>query len=87
MKKTIGLISLTACILGLTSCGMKECKCYSTNVITQTNPVTQVDSIIQNATDTVNNFTRGICEEFNKDETFQMDSNTTVHHSIICMDI
>ena len=86
MKKTIGLISLTACILGLNSCGMKECRCYSTNVIIQTDPVTQIDSIIQNATDTVNNFTRTTCEEFNKDETYRMDSNTIVHHSIFCMD-
>lgn len=86
MKKTICLVSLTACILGMSSCGMKECKCYSTNVITQTNPVTQTDSIIQNVTDTVSDFTRGTCEEFNKDEIFHMDSNTTVYHSIICMD-
>lgn len=49
MKKIISLFILLACIIGLTSCKMKECKCYSTNVITQ------VDSIIQNEPDTVNN--------------------------------
>ena len=62
------------------SCGMKECRCYSTNVLTQD------DSIINNSTDTVSNFTRNNCEDFNKDETLQMDSVTTVHHSIICTD-
>ncbi len=62
------------------SCGMKECRCYSTNVLTQN------DSIINNSTDTVSNFTRNNCEDFNKDETLQMDSVTTVHHSIICTD-
>lgn len=86
MKKTIGLISITACLLGLASCGMKECRCYSTNVITQPNPITQIDSTIKDETDTVSNFTRNTCEEFNKDETFQMDSNTTVHHTIICIE-
>lgn len=80
MKKIVCFITFATCLLGLSSCGMKECKCYSTNVITQN------DSIIQDATDTVSNFTHGTCEEFNKDEIFQMDSNTTVHHSIICMD-
>lgn len=86
MKKTIGLISLTACLLGLASCGMKECRCYSTNVITQTDPITQIDSTIKDETDTVNNFTRNTCEEFNKDETYQMDSNTVVHHTIYCVE-
>lgn len=62
------------------SCGMKECRCYSTNVLTQN------DSIINNSTDTVSNFTRNNCEDFNKDEILQMDSVTTVHHSIICTD-
>lgn len=80
MKKIISLFTLLACGIGFSSCGMKECKCYSTNVITQN------DSIIQNETDTVNNFTRGDCEEFNKDEVLNMDSVTTVHHSIICME-
>jgi len=34
----------------------------------------------------VNNFTRNTCEEFNKDETYQMDSNTIVHHTIYCVE-
>ena len=80
MKRIISLFTLLVCVIGLSSCGMKECKCYSTNVITQN------DSIIQNETDTVNNYTRGNCEEFNKDEVLNMDSVTTVHHSIICME-
>ena len=80
MKRIISLLTLLAFVIGFSSCGMKECKCYSTNVITQN------DSIIQNETDTVNNFTRGNCEEFNKDEVLTMDSVTTVHHSIFCME-
>jgi hypothetical protein len=77
MKKTISLFILLACIIGFSSCGMKNCKCYSTNVITR-------DTIIQNETDTVNNSTRGSCEEFNKDETMILDSVTNVHHIIFC---
>ena len=86
------------------SCGMKECRCYSTNVLTQNDSIinnstdavigihtfhsrrTPDKRIINNSTDTVSNFTRNNCEDFNKDETLQMDSVTTVHHSIICTD-
>lgn len=68
-------MAIVAC---LASCSMKECECYSTNIFTQD------DVFIQAATDTVNNFTRGECEEFNKDETFVMDSNIVVHHTILC---
>jgi len=78
MKEIICSLALLAGIICFSSCRMKECKCYSTNVIIQN------DSIIQNATDTVNNFTRNTCEEFNKDETLRMDSVTFVHHIILC---
>ena len=80
MRNIITSLTLLACVLGFASCGMKECECYSTNVITQN------DSIIQDMTDTVDNFTRGDCEDFNKGEVLQMDSVTFVHHSIICME-
>ncbi len=80
MKKIFTLFGLISVMICFASCGMKECRCYSTNVLTQD------DSIINNSTDTVSNFTRNNCEDFNKDETLQMDSVTTVHHSIICTD-
>lgn len=78
MKRIISLFILLACVIGFSSCKMKDCKCYSTNVITQ------VDSIVKNETDTVENFTRGSCEEFNKDEIIIMDSVTNIHHTIFC---
>lgn len=80
MKKIIGSLTLLACIIGFSSCGMKECECYSTNVTMKN------DSIIHCATDTVSNFTRGTCDEFNQDVTYVMDesTNVNVHHTIIC---
>lgn len=79
MRKIIKSITFLACVLGLASCGMKECYCFSTNVITQN------DSLIQNTTDWVENFTRGDCEDFNREnEVLQMDSVTFVKHSVIC---
>ncbi len=80
MKKIICSLAFLAAVLCFSSCGMKECKCYSTNVITQN------DSIIQDATDTVDNYTRTSCNEFNKDEVYNMDSVTTVYHSIFCFE-
>ena len=80
MKKIIGSFIFLACLLGLSSCGMKECKCYSTNLITQN------DSVVQNKIDTVSNFTRNTCEEFNNDSTYVMDeaNHIIVQHSIRC---
>ena len=53
MKKIKSFILVTAAVLCFTSCGMKECKCVSTNQITKN------DSLIEFRTDTVSNFTRG----------------------------
>lgn len=78
MRKYFCIISILAAILGLASCSMKECECYSRNVFTLN------DSVVQAATDTVKNFTRGDCEEFNKEEVLVMDSNVLVHHTIYC---
>lgn len=78
MRKLFSIISVLAIIALLASCSMKECECYSTNVFTQD------DVIVQAATDTVKNFTRGECEEFNKDEVLVMDSTVVVHHTIFC---
>lgn len=78
MKKIVVILCTIAGILCFASCGMKECNCISTNVVTLN------DSIISNEIDTVNNFTRGDCESFNKDETFDMDSVRHVHHVVLC---
>lgn len=78
MKKLVGFIWVTAAIICFTACGMKECKCVSSNRITQN------DSLISFTTDTVNNYTRGTCEEFNVDETLEMDTNVFVHHILLC---
>lgn len=78
MRKGFGIIMVLAIIICMASCKMKECKCYSTNVLTQN------DSIVQTATDTVNDFTRGECEDFNEEESLTMDSNTVIHHTIFC---
>lgn len=80
MKKTIAFFSLIICIAAFSSCGMKECRCYSTNRVTQN------DSIIENITDTVPNFTRGNCEDFNKEETLSIDSVTFIHHTLTCIE-
>lgn len=48
MKKIISLFILLACVIGLSSCKMKECRCYSTNVIFN-------DSIVKQTIDTVDN--------------------------------
>jgi hypothetical protein len=80
MKKTIGLICFISAVISFASCGMKECRCISANV------VMQGDSLINNETDSVSNFTRGVCDEFNKDETHTMDTNITVHHTVLCVE-
>ena len=67
-------------VLLLNSCGMKECKCVDANVTLQN------DSIIEHYSrvDTVYNYTRTDCGEFNKDEVFEMDTNMTLHHTLFC---
>ncbi len=80
MKKIAVILCTIAGILCFVSCGMKECNCISSNVVMQN------DSIITNETDTVSDFTRGDCEDFNRDEVFVMDSVTNVHHTIICLE-
>lgn len=78
MKKLMGFIGVTAAVLCFTACGMKECKCISSNRITQN------DSLISFMTDTVSNQTRGNCEDFNVDETMEMDTNIVIHHILLC---
>ena len=80
MKKLMGFIWVIAAVLCITACGMKECKCVSTNKITQN------DSVISFTTDTVSNNTRGNCEDFNVDEILNMDTNIIIHHILLCED-
>lgn len=80
MKKLVCTVSVLFGILLLSSCGMKQCKCLSYNTITEN------DSIIRDTVNTVFNDTRGNCEDLNKKEVFQMDSNVYLHHTLICQD-
>ncbi len=78
MKKLIGFIWIIIAVIAFASCGMKECKCFSTNVIKQ------ADTLVSNITDTVSNFTRGDCQEFEKSETYTMDTNIVIYHTVVC---
>lgn len=80
MKRILGFIWIMAAILCMVGCSMKECKCLSSNQVVQN------DSIVSFEVDTVNNSTRGNCEDFNVDEVLTMDSNTTVYHILICQE-
>ena len=82
MKKITCFILLIICIIGLSSCGMKECECYSTNI------VKKADTLVQNTTDTVTNFTHGDCTEFNLDSVYVLNDslNIRVYHSILCLE-
>lgn len=80
MKKIICSLILLACVIGLISCGMKECKCLSNNIITEDG------IIIDNTTDTVNNFTRGDCEEFNMEEEMALDTNIFIRNIVTCVE-
>ena len=78
MKKIFSFICILAGILSLSSCKMKDCKCYSTNQVTQN------DSIVRIEVDTVNNVTRNNCADFNVDEVMNMDSGIVIHHILVC---
>lgn len=80
MKKLVCVLGFALAVLLLNSCGMKECKCVDANVTLQN------DSIIEHYSrvDTVYNYTRTDCGEFNKDEVFEMDTNMTLHHTLFC---
>ena len=80
MKKLVCVLGFALAVLLLNSCGMKECKCVDANVTLQN------DSILEDYSrvDTVYNYTRTDCGEFNKDEVFEMDTNKTLHHTLFC---
>lgn len=80
MKKLVCVLGFALAALFLNSCGMKECKCVDSNVTLQN------DSILvpYSRVDTVYNYTRSDCGEFNKDEMLELDSLMKLHHTIVC---
>ena len=80
MEKIFGFICVLAGILSLSSCNMKDCKCYSSNQVIQN------DTVVRIEVDTVRNSTRTSCEDFNVDEVMTMDSTITIHHIMTCQE-
>ena len=80
MKKLICVLGFAAVSMFLNSCSMKECKCVDSNISLEN------DSILvhYSGVDTVYNYARSDCEQFNKDEVFEFDSVRKLHHTIIC---
>ncbi len=80
MKRLVCVLGFAMAVLFLNSCSMKECKCVDTNVTLQN------DSILvpYSRVDTVYNYTRSDCGEFNKDEMLELDSLMKLHHTIVC---
>lgn len=82
MKQLICIVSVFFGLLLLNGCGMKECKCVSTNKIVQNDSITKTDR-----EDTVYNNTHGKCEDFNTtSQTFSIDSDVVVYHTLLCED-
>jgi len=78
MKNLLFNLLILTGLLALTGCSMKECKCFSSNQAVQN------DSIVRITYDSVYNYTRENCEQFNKDEIIEVDSLTTIHHTLLC---
>ncbi|MBQ1780409.1 MAG: hypothetical protein II001_03135 [Bacteroidales bacterium] len=81
MKKLVCTLGVIFGLLLLNSCGMKECKCVSTNKIVQNDSIIRTDRV-----DTVYNNTRGKCEDFNINQVLTMDTGVVVYHTMTCMD-
>ena len=81
MKKLVCTLGVIFGLLLLNSCGMKECKCVSTNKIVQNDSIIRTDRL-----DTVYNNTRGKCEDFNINQVLTMDTGVVVYHTMTCMD-
>jgi hypothetical protein len=81
MKKLVCTLGVIFGLLLLNSCGMKECKCVSTNTIVQNDSIIRTDRV-----DTVYNNTRGKCEDFNINQVLTMDTGVVVYHTMTCMD-
>ncbi len=81
MKKLICTLGVVFSLLLLNGCGMKECKCVSTNKIVQNDSI-----IITDRVDTVYNNTRDKCEAFNMMDTLSMDTSIVIYHILSCKD-
>lgn len=81
MKKLVCTLGVIFGLLLLNSCGMRECKCVSTNKIVQNDSIIRTDRV-----DTVYNNTRGKCEDFNINQVLTMDTGVVVYHTMTCMD-
>jgi hypothetical protein len=81
MKKLVCTLGVIFGLLLLNSCGMKECKCVSTNKIVQNDSIIRTDRV-----DSVYNNTRGKCEDFNINQVLTMDTGVVVYHTMTCMD-
>ena len=80
MKRLVCVLGFAMTVLFLNSCSMKECKCVDTNVTLQNDSILEHYSRI----DTVYNYTRSDCDQFKKDEIFELDSVMKLHHTIVC---
>lgn len=80
MKRIVCVLGFAMAVLFLNSCSMKECKCVDTNVTLQNDSILEHYSRI----DTVYNYTRSDCDQFKKDEIFELDSVMKLHHTIVC---
>lgn len=77
-RKVVKSFTFVLFLLTFYSCGVKDCQCYSSNVLYQ------ADTVLTSDYDTVYRQTRGSCDEFNIDETLEIDSIRKVHHTIFC---
>ena len=80
MRKIICVLGFAAVAMFLNSCSMKECKCVDSNISIENGNILDEYSGV----DTVYNYTRSDCEQFNKDEIIEFDSIRKLHHTILC---
>ena len=80
MKKSVCVLGFAITTLLLNSCGMKECKCVDTNLSFINDSIDENNSRV----DTVFNYTHSDCEQYNKKEILDIDTNRTIHHTVIC---
>lgn len=80
MRKLLFYLVFLVGLLSLTGCGMKECKCLTSDKLYQNDVLdARTDTVF-----TVYNYTKSDCEQFNEDEKIVMDSATYILHKVIC---
>lgn len=80
MRKLFFSLLILTGIFSLAGCGMKECKCVDANLSMINDSIDEHYSRI----DTVYNYTRSDCEQYNKKEIIELDSFGTIHHTVVC---